>query len=72
MKVDCRDKGYVPFIWALFDKVTGKNMFDEFVVAADDLTGQVVKHDKNSFGRPTKALISEFRDIELVCTEHRQ
>lgn len=71
MRLDCRDNEYDPFIWALFDKATGKDMSGEYVVAVDDSTGQVVKYSKDSLGHPTQPLISEFRDIELVCTEHR-
>lgn len=79
MKVDVRD-GWVygvfnpdPWAWRVFDKRTGKDITKEHIIAADDSTGQIIRYvSKDSKDREISnswPIISEIRDIELVCTE---
>jgi hypothetical protein len=73
MRVDMRDEsGRIPnpWAWTVFDRVTGREIINEHIIAADDSFGQIIKYDSKD-GKILMAfpLISEIRDIELVCTE---
>ncbi len=70
MKIDARTQEPFNWGWTVFDRDTGKDLTHEFIIAADDSTGQIIKYDsKDGKILHTWPLISEVRNIELVCLE---
>lgn len=70
MKIDCRGDIDRCRGWQVFDKDTGKDLTGEYIIAVDDSTGQIIRYEHKD-GRILHPwpVVSEIRDIELVCME---
>lgn len=70
MRIDVRDQDIRNWGWTVFDRDTGEDLTHENIIAADDVTGQVVKYESED-GKILRQwpLISEIRNIKLIHME---
>lgn len=71
MRLDCRDNNCDILYWEGYDKDTGESLKGDYIIAAGDSTGQIVRYEKDKNGNilQGRPLVSEIRNIELVYTK---
>lgn len=70
MRINCRENRKDHWGWRVFDRDTGKDLTPECIIAVDDSTGQIIRYEhKDGKILSQWPLVSEIRNIELVCME---